>query len=78
MLVLTLRWRRMTKAGALAGMLGGMLSTILWKNVPALHAALDIKLATFLVALVLAAGVSLATGARSLGSGRSAPGGASS
>jgi sodium/proline symporter len=77
-LVLTLRWKRMTRAGALAGMLSGMFSTILWKNVPALHAALDIKLATFLVALALAVGVSLATGARSAGSGRAGLRGAAS
>jgi sodium/proline symporter len=60
-LILSLRWRRTTKAGALAGMLGGMVSTIVWQNVAALNAALDLKVASFVIALVLAVGVSLAT-----------------
>jgi hypothetical protein len=38
-----------------------MASTILWQNVAALNAALDIKVASFTIALVLAVGVSLAT-----------------
>jgi sodium/proline symporter len=58
-LLLALRWRRTTKAGVLAGMLGGMTATILWKNVEALQAALDIKIASFLVSLVLTLTVSL-------------------
>ena len=59
-LLLALRWKRLTKGGALAGMVGGTVSTVLWKNVPSLGLLLDIKLATFLIALVLAVGVSLA------------------
>ena len=60
-LLLALRWRRTTKAGVLAGMIGGMTSTVLWQNVAALGAALDIKIASFLVSLALVVGVSLAT-----------------
>lgn len=63
-LLLALRWPGTTKAGALAGMLGGLSSTILWQNAPALGALLDIKLATFLISLLLTWGVSLATGRR--------------
>jgi sodium/proline symporter len=59
-LLLALRWKRMTKAGALAGMLGGMASTILWQNVTALNEVLDLKLASFLVSLGLCLAVSLA------------------
>ena len=62
--MLALRWKRATKAGVLAGMLGGMTSTVLWQNVEALGAALDIKIASFLVSALLTVGVSLATGRR--------------
>jgi len=60
-LLLALRWKRVTKAGVLAGMLGGTASTILWHNVAALGAALDIKIASFAVSLLLVWTVSLAT-----------------
>jgi sodium/proline symporter len=61
-LVLALRWKRVTKAGVLAGMLGGMASTILWQNVAELGDALDIKIASFVISFVLVWTVSLATG----------------
>jgi len=57
-LLLGLRWKGMSRDGALAGMLGGMVSTVVWKNVEGLGAVLDMKLATFLIALLLAWGVS--------------------
>jgi sodium/proline symporter len=60
-LLLSLRWKQMTRWGALAGMVSGMVSTIVWKNVDVLGAFLDIKLATFLIALLFAVGTSLAT-----------------
>ncbi|GJM45101.1 MAG: sodium:proline symporter [Gemmatimonadota bacterium] len=53
-LLLGLRWQRMSRVGAMAGMVGGMVSTVIWKNVDGLGALLDIKLATFLIALLLA------------------------
>jgi Na+/proline symporter len=42
-LVLSLWWRGTTRRGALAGMIGGMLATIVWQNTAALGAILDIK-----------------------------------
>jgi sodium/proline symporter len=63
-LLLALRWKRTTRAGVLAGMIGGMVSTVLWQNVAALGELLDIKLASFLVSLLLTAGVSRLGGGR--------------
>ena len=60
-LLLALIWKRTTRWGVLAGMLGGMVSTIVWKNVAALSALLDLKIASFCIALVLVVGVSLFT-----------------
>ena len=60
-LLLSLRWKRTTFAGVLSGMLTGALSNIIWKNVTVLNEALDIKLATFLIALAVTVSVSLAT-----------------
>ena len=60
-LLLSLRWRRTTAYGVLAGMLSGTVSNILWKNIDALGAALDLKLATFIISLVFTVLVSLAT-----------------
>lgn len=58
-LLLSLRWRRVRRWGVLAGMLSGMASTILWRNVPALNEALDLKLASFLISLGMTVLVSL-------------------
>ncbi len=60
-LLLALRWSRTTASGVLAGMLGGTISNIVWKQSPALNDALDLKVASFLIALVLTVVVSLAT-----------------
>jgi sodium/proline symporter len=60
-LLLSLRWKRTTAAGAIAGMLAGTISNIVWKNIPALNAALDLKLASFLISLVLTVSVSYLT-----------------
>ncbi len=57
-LLLALRWKRTTRNGVLAGMIGGLVSTILWQNVEFLGNLLDLKIATFLVSLALTAGVS--------------------
>ncbi len=64
-LVLSLWWRRTTRTGALAGMLGGMIATVIWRNSEALNAALDIKAAAVLVSAALVILVSLATGRES-------------
>ena len=58
-LLLSLWWRRTTRAGALAGMISGMTATVLWKNVPSLQATLDMKAASFLIATAFVIGVSL-------------------
>jgi Na+/proline symporter len=64
-LFLLLRWKRMTRGGAVGGMVVGMASTILWKNSDALQEALDIKAASFLLAFLAAWGLStLGVGAR--------------
>jgi len=60
-LLLSLRWKRTTFPGALAGMLMGAGSNVVWRNVDALDALLDHKLATFLLALVTTWTVSLLT-----------------
>ncbi len=48
-LVLALWWRRTTRWGVLSGMLGGMISTVVWHNSPSLGEILDIKAATFMI-----------------------------
>ena len=60
-LLLSLRWKRTTRWGVLAGMLAGTISTILWKNRPAWNEALDLKAACFLLSLLFTVAVSLAT-----------------
>jgi len=60
-LVLSLWWRRTTWAGALAGMVGGMIATVIWKNSAALNDLLDIKAAAVLISAALVVGFSLAT-----------------
>jgi sodium/proline symporter len=60
-LLLSLRWDKTTSAGVLAGMLAGTASNIVWKNTPALEAALDLKLASFLISLAFTVAVSYVT-----------------
>lgn len=60
-LLLALRWRGTTFAGVLAGMVTGSVTNVIWKNVGDLNDALDLKLATFVIALAVTWLVSLAT-----------------
>ncbi|MFQ5511217.1 MAG: sodium/proline symporter [Candidatus Krumholzibacteriia bacterium] len=60
-LLLSLRWRRTTAWGALAGMLSGTVSNIVWKDTSVLSEGLDIKLATFVISLACTVVVSLLT-----------------
>jgi sodium/proline symporter len=60
-LLLALWWRRTTRWGALAGMLGGMTATVIWKNSAVLGSLLDIKAAAVLISALLVVLVSLAT-----------------
>jgi sodium/proline symporter len=59
-LVLSLWWKRTTRWGALAGMLGGLVSTVAWKNSAALQGFLDLKAGPVLISAALVIGVSLA------------------
>lgn len=58
-LLLSLWWRRITRSGALAGMIGGMIATVVWQNTPALQDLLDIKAAAVLVSAALVIAFSL-------------------
>jgi len=58
-LLLSLRWKRTTRWGVLAGMLAGAGSTVLWKNVSGLNEIVDLKFASFVVSLVFVIVVSL-------------------
>ncbi len=60
-LLLSLRWKRTTGYGVLAGMLAGTISNIIWKNVSILEQGLDLKLATFVISFVITVVVSLLT-----------------
>ncbi len=60
-LLLSLRWKKTTAYGVLAGMLSGTISNIIWKNTETLNAALDLKLASFIISLIFTFAVSLAT-----------------
>jgi sodium/proline symporter len=52
-LLLSLWWRRTTWAGALAGMVGGMIATVIWENSGLLQDILDIKAAAVLISAAL-------------------------
>jgi sodium/proline symporter len=60
-LLLSLRWKKTTAAGAAAGMLTGTVSNIVWKNTPLLNDAVDLKLASFLISLAFTVLVSYLT-----------------
>jgi sodium/proline symporter len=60
-ILFSLWWRGTTRAGVLAGMIGGMLSTVVWQNSSQLNAALDLKAAAVLISAALVLGVSLLT-----------------
>ena len=60
-LLLSLRWKRTTRWGVLAGMLAGTVSTVIWKNTDSLSGALDLKVASFLFSLLFTVAVSLVT-----------------
>jgi sodium/proline symporter len=58
-LLLSLWWRRTTRWGVLAGMLGGMTASVVWQNSATLGEMLDIKAAAVLISAVVAVTVSL-------------------
>ncbi len=60
-LLLSLRWKRMTLWGALAGMISGTVSNVIWKAVPGLNDMIDLKFATFVISLIFTIAVTLIT-----------------
>ena len=60
-LLLTLWWKRTTKQGVWAGMMVGMITSIVWYNVSALHNLLYELLPAFFLALITVWAVSLLT-----------------
>jgi len=60
-LLFALWWRRTTWQGALAGMVGGMIATIAWKNSALLADLIDIKAGAVLFSAVLVVVVTLVT-----------------
>lgn len=72
-LLLSLRWRKTTAWGVLAGMLSGTISNIIWKNVSVLSEGLDLKLATFLISFMFTVIISLVTGRSGRASGPQEP-----
>jgi SSS family solute:Na+ symporter len=63
---LTLWWRKVTKQGIFAGMVGGTLTVLIWYNVPALKNLLYELIPGFIVSFILVVVVSLLTKSRNL------------
>jgi sodium/proline symporter len=64
-ILLALWWKRTTRGGALAGMIVGMVSTVLWQRSATLQGILDIKAASFLLSVTAVVVLSLSgVGAR--------------
>ncbi len=63
-ILLALLWKRTTRWGALAGMLTGTLTTVLWYNVPALKGTVYELIPAFLFSLIATYVVSLLTSKR--------------
>jgi sodium/proline symporter len=61
LVVLTLYWGRVTREGALAGMITGSLGTIVWSNIATLNRVVPERLAAFVLAFVVILLVSAAT-----------------
>jgi len=51
-IILSLLWKRTTKAGVIAGMLTGSIVTVVWRNVPALKATLYELVPAFILAFL--------------------------
>ena len=60
-IVLSLYWKRVTRAGALAGMLSGAVTVIVWKNIPVLNDFLYVLIPGVVVSSVVIVVVSLLT-----------------
>jgi sodium/proline symporter len=60
-LLLTLKWKKTTKYGVMAGMLTGFLSTLLWKLLPILNQIINERIASFALATLAVIAASLLT-----------------
>jgi sodium/proline symporter len=60
-LVLSLWWKRTTRNGVLAGMVAGMIATVVWQNSATLGSLLDIKAAAVLISAAVVVVVSAIT-----------------
>jgi Na+/proline symporter len=56
--ILGLLWKRTTKAGAIAGMVVGVVVTVLWRNIPTLKGALYELVPAFVLAFLTVLAVS--------------------
>ncbi|MFC1744656.1 sodium/proline symporter [Candidatus Riflebacteria bacterium] len=61
-ILLTLYWERVSRAGVLAGMLTGSIGTVIWKNIKTINDVIPERLAVFVIALFAVIIVSLLTG----------------
>ena len=54
-------WKKITREGAIAGLLTGSLSTIIWKNIDVLNSAVTERLSSYILACLAIYGVSMLT-----------------
>ena len=59
--ILALFWKRTTRGGVIAGLIGGMVTVFIWKSIPALSGLIYELIPAFFVALLLTILVSLIT-----------------
>ncbi|MEA1986149.1 MAG: sodium/proline symporter [Candidatus Marinimicrobia bacterium] len=52
-LLLILYWKKITKAGAISGMLTGAFSTVIWKNIAVLDNFVTVRFASFILAFIV-------------------------
>lgn len=60
-LLLSLKWKKTTRQGVLAGMLTGAITTIIWQNIEALDGMISVRFSSFIIAFFVIIIVSLAT-----------------
>ena len=54
-------WKKITREGAIAGLLTGSISTIIWKNIDVLNSAVTERLSSYILACLAIYGVSMLT-----------------
>ncbi|HKK20517.1 MAG TPA: sodium/proline symporter [candidate division Zixibacteria bacterium] len=62
LIILGLFWKKTNRQGAIAGMITGLVVTVVWRNIPALKSALYELVPAFILAFIAVVIVSLATG----------------